>query len=316
MYRAAIVFRSEPTVKNRILRFVALALTGLSLSLQAADVMVVYDASNSMWGQIEGRHKIEIAREVMGQVMTEWDDDTQVGLVAYGHRREADCGDIETVIPVGSLDREGFMETVNGIVPRGKTPLTAAVRHAAEALNFRDRPATVVLISDGIESCNADPGNPVFPQKEPLVSVFTSLFLHGSIGHVLFNMWFLWLFGNNVEEAYGRIRYLFLYFLGGVAATAAFVFMNPDSTVPLVGASGAIAAVLGAYAVLFPGHRVLSLVGWFVIPVPAALFLGVWFLAQFGLGGTNVAWEAHAGGFVFGLVVTLPFRKSMLRGLR
>ncbi len=164
--------------------------------------------------------------------------------------------------------------------------------------------------------CNSEPADPLFPEKEPLISVFTSLFLHGSVGHVLFNMWFLWLFGNNVEEAYGRIKYLVLYFVGGVAATGAFVFMNPESTVPLVGASGAIAAVLGAYAVLFPGHRVLSLVGWFVIPVPAALFLGFWFLAQFGLGGTNVAWEAHAGGFIFGLIVTLPFRKSMLRSLR
>jgi membrane associated rhomboid family serine protease len=165
------------------------------------------------------------------------------------------------------------------------------------------------------QACSDEPGDPVFPEKEPLLSVVTSLFLHGSIGHVLFNMWFLWLFGNNVEEAYGRIRYLVLYFLGGVAATGAFVFMNPDSTIPLVGASGAIAAVLGAYAVLFPGHRVLSLIGWFVIPVPAALFLGFWFLAQFSLGGTNVAWEAHAGGFLFGLLVTLPFRNSMLRGL-
>lgn len=166
------------------------------------------------------------------------------------------------------------------------------------------------------QTCSDERGDPVFPDKEPLLSVVTSLFLHGSVGHVLFNMWFLWLFGNNVEEAYGRIRYLILYFLGGVAATGAFVFMNPDSTIPLVGASGAIAAVLGAYAVLFPGHRVLSLIGWFVIPVPAALFLGFWFLAQFGLGGTNVAWEAHAGGFLFGLLVTLPFRRSMLRGLR
>ena len=175
-------------------------------------------------------------------------------------------------------------------------------------------PLTQPEIADGV--CRDEPGAPVFPNKDPLVSVVTSLFLHGSIGHVLFNMWFLWLFGNNVEEAYGRIKYLVLYFSGGVAATGAFVFMNPDSTIPLVGASGAIAAVLGAYAVLFPGHRVLSLIGWFIIPVPAALFLGFWFLAQFGLGGTNVAWEAHAGGFLFGLVVTLPFRRSMLRALR
>lgn len=156
-------------------------------------------------------------------------------------------------------------------------------------------------------------GVSVFPDKDPFLAVFTSMFLHGSVGHVLFNMWFLWIFGNNVEEAFGRIRYLLLYLIGGVAATAAFVVVNPRSTVPLVGASGAIAAVLGAYAVLFPGHSVLSLVAWFVIPIPAAIFLGVWFLAQFGLGGTNVAWEAHAGGFVFGLLVALVFRRSLLR---
>lgn len=164
--------------------------------------------------------------------------------------------------------------------------------------------------------CGEDAGPPVFPDKDPLFAVLTSMFLHGSIGHVLFNMWFLWIFGNNVEEAFGRIRYLVLYLIGGVAATATFVAMNPESTVPLVGASGAIAAVLGAYAVLFPGHRILSLLVWFVIPVPAAIFLGLWFLAQFGLGGTNVAWEAHAGGFVFGLVVALVFRRSLLRRVR
>lgn len=163
--------------------------------------------------------------------------------------------------------------------------------------------------------CGQD-GAPVFPDKDPFLAIVTSMFLHGSVGHVLFNMWFLWIFGNNVEEAFGRIRYLLLYLIGGVAATAVFVVMNPQSTVPLVGASGAIAAVLGAYAVLFPGHQVLSLVGWFVIPIPAAIFLGLWFVAQFGLGGTNVAWEAHAGGFVFGLLVALVFRRSLLRRVR
>ena len=110
------------------------------------------------------------------------------------------------------------------------------------------------------------------------------MFLHGSVAHVLFNMWFLWIFGNNVEEAFGHLRYLFFYVAGGVAATAAFVALNPNSTAPLVGASGAIAAMLGAYAVLFPRHKVLSLLGWFILPVPAALFLGIWFVVQFGLG--------------------------------
>lgn len=164
--------------------------------------------------------------------------------------------------------------------------------------------------------CSSDPGEPVFPDKSPFLSVLTSMFLHGSVGHVLFNMWFLWIFGNNVEEAYGRFRYLLMYIVGGIAATLAFVALNPLSTVPLVGASGAIAAVLGAYAVLFPGHRVLSLLGWFVVPIPAAIFLGFWFFAQFGLGGTNVAWEAHAGGFVFGFALTLLYRRRALRRVR
>lgn len=164
--------------------------------------------------------------------------------------------------------------------------------------------------------CQREVGDPVFPNKSPFLSILTSMFLHGSIGHVVFNMWFLWIFGNNVEEAFGWIRYLLMYVAGGVAATLTFVFMNPTSTVPLVGASGAIAAVLGAYAVLFPGHKVLSLLGWFIVPVPAAIFLGIWFLLQFGLGGSNVAWEAHAGGFVFGFALTLLYRQRALRRVR
>jgi membrane associated rhomboid family serine protease len=171
-------------------------------------------------------------------------------------------------------------------------------------------PLTAEEIVTGRCGSGADP---VFPEKSPFLSVLTSIFLHGGTGHVLFNMWFLWIFGNNVEEAYGHIRFLLMYLAGGVGATLVFVFMNQGSTIPLVGASGAIAAVLGAYAVLFPGHRVLSLLGWFILPVPAALFLGVWFIAQFGLGGTNVAWEAHAGGFVFGFALTLLYRRRALR---
>jgi membrane associated rhomboid family serine protease len=91
------------------------------------------------------------------------------------------------------------------------------------------------------------------------------------------------------------------------------VILNPEATIPLVGASGAIAVAMGAYAVLFPGHRVLSLVGWLLLPVPAALFLAFWFVAQFGLGGSGVAWEAHAGGFAFGAVVSLLLRSRLLR---
>ncbi len=161
--------------------------------------------------------------------------------------------------------------------------------------------------------CLSGSEEPVFPEKIPFCSVLTSMFRHGGIPHVVINMWFLWIFGNNVEEAFGRLRYILMYIAGGVGATLTFVAANPDSTIPLVGASGAIAAVLGSYAVLFPGHRVLSLLGWFIVPVPAAVFLGVWFVLQFGLGGTNVAWEAHTGGFAFGFALTLLFRRRLLR---
>lgn len=185
-------------------------------------------------------------------------------------------------------------------------------RQAAIACEIRTgEPLTVFEIENQV--CTSEPGPVVFPDKQPWTAALTSMFLHGSLGHLLFNMWSLWIFGNNVEEAFGHIRYAMVYLLGGIAATLTFVFVNPDSTVPLVGASGAIAAALGAYAVLFPGHQIITFVGWFLIPLPAIIFLGFWLLAQFGLGGTNVAWEAHVGGFLFGMVVSLLFRGPLLR---
>ena len=161
--------------------------------------------------------------------------------------------------------------------------------------------------------CRDGAQDPIFPEKKVFLALLTSMFLHGSVGHVLFNMWFLWIFGNNVEEAFGHIGYLLMYVIGGLAATAAYVGLNPDATIPLVGASGAIAVTMGAYVVLFPRHRILSLVGWFFLPIPAAVFLIFWFVAQFGLGGTNAAWEAHAAGFVFGAGITLFLRSWLLR---
>lgn len=172
-------------------------------------------------------------------------------------------------------------------------------------------PLSAVEISE--EVCLPGPDAPFFPEKDPWTAMVVSMFLHGGIGHLLFNMWSLWIFGNNVEEAFGHVRYLLLYLAGGIVATLAFVVVNPDSTIPLVGASGAIAAALGAYAVLFPAHRILTFVGWFLVPLPAIVFLAFWFFAQFGLGGTGTAWEAHVGGFIFGLVVALMFRRSLLR---
>ncbi|HUH77315.1 MAG TPA: VWA domain-containing protein, partial [Devosia sp.] len=138
--------------------FAALALLAPVATASAADdVVIVYDASGSMWGQIDGVSKLEIAREVMGDLVQNWSDNTNLGLVAYGHRSEGDCRDIQTLIEPGPVDRASFIDTVNAIRPKGKTPISAAVQHAAELLSYRDNPATVVLISDGLETCQADP---------------------------------------------------------------------------------------------------------------------------------------------------------------
>jgi Ca-activated chloride channel homolog len=123
----------------------------------APATMLVFDVSNSMWGQIDGVSKVEIARDVIGDLLSDWNPNVELGLVAYGHRRQSDCGDIETVIPVGPVNAESFSRTVNSLVPRGRTPLTDAVRIAATELGYTDRPSTIILVSDGIESCNADP---------------------------------------------------------------------------------------------------------------------------------------------------------------
>ncbi len=154
---------------------------------------------------------------------------------------------------------------------------------------------------------------PVFDGKNVWVAGAVSMFLHGGLFHILGNMWFLWIFGNNVEEAFGNAGYLAMYLAAGIAATAAFVVFNPETTEPLVGASGAIAGVLGAYLVLFPAHRVLTWFLFFFVPVPAIVFLGFWFLSQFGIADPGVAWEAHVGGFVFGIALTLPLRGMLLR---
>jgi membrane associated rhomboid family serine protease len=158
-------------------------------------------------------------------------------------------------------------------------------------------------------------GDAVYPGKNIWVAAVASMFLHGGVAHLIFNMWSLWIFGNNVEEAYGRLGYLALYLAAGVAATAGFVLANPDATVPLIGASGAIAGVMGAYLVLFPRHKVLTLLGFWIVAIPAIAYLGVWFATQFLLAGqdSGIAWEAHVAGFLLGVVVTLPIREVLLR---
>jgi membrane associated rhomboid family serine protease len=155
-----------------------------------------------------------------------------------------------------------------------------------------------------------------------ILGIFTSMFLHAGWLHILGNMLYLWIFGNNVEDRMGRLPFLVFYLVGGVVAALAQVAIAPTSTDPLVGASGAIAAALGAYLVLFPGARILSLVflGFFyqLLQVPAVIILGFWFVLQLisgigSLGPTTaqeggVAFFAHIGGFALGVVVGLILR--------
>lgn len=129
----------------------------IAQSFEAPDTVVVLDVSNSMWGQVEGVSKIEIAREVIGDLVTDLPADTRIGLVAYGHRYKSDCSDIETVLPVAPLDAAVFSAAVNSLVPKGRTPLTDAVRAAADVVSYLDTPSRIILVSDGIESCDADP---------------------------------------------------------------------------------------------------------------------------------------------------------------
>ena len=189
-----------------------------------------------------------------------------------------------------------------------------AYEHAAIACEITTgAPLDVEEAQSGV--CRTESlGDPLFPSKNVWQSVLNAMFLHGSIAHLLFNMWSLWIFGNNVEEAFGHLGYLLFYLATGIAATLGFVLVNPDLTIPLVGASGAIAGVMGAYVVLFPRHMVLTLILFRVVAIRALWFLGIWFASQFLMASseTSIAWEAHVAGFVAGAVVAIPFRELLL----
>ena len=168
-------------------------------------------------------------------------------------------------------------------------------------------------MGDGLV-CVTDPGRQV-------THVITSMFLHGSWMHLLGNMWFLWLFGNNVEDAMSRPRFVAFYLLCGLAAATLQVVANPRSSVPMVGASGAISGVMGAYLVLYPRARIFTLVpiGFMFtsVALPAWVMLLYWSFVQFvggvaGIGaeGGGVAFWAHVGGFVAGLLLVMAFRRS------
>jgi membrane associated rhomboid family serine protease len=171
-------------------------------------------------------------------------------------------------------------------------------------------------LSGDENSCADSPnGRTPFPDKLLWTSVVVSMFLHGSWFHLGGNMLFLWVFGNNIEDHMGVIRYLAFYVLAGAVATLAHVVVQVDSTVPLVGASGAIAGVMGAYLVWFPWARVRTFILLLVIPlwprIPAWALLAVWFVTQFFTSpDAAVAWMAHVGGFVFGVIVAFLARTN------
>lgn len=153
----------------------------------------------------------------------------------------------------------------------------------------------------------------------PYITVFTSMFLHGGIFHVAGNMLYLWIFGNNIEDSTGHFRFIIFYLLSGLVAVFTFSILNPNSIIPMVGASGAVSGVLGAYLILFPRAKVLTLVpfGFYmqIIRVPAILVLGMWIIVQIINGSVNrgggggVAWFAHIGGFVAGIILIGLFKK-------
>jgi len=170
--------------------------------------------------------------------------------------------------------------------------------------------------------CGQDAGG----QPSTYVTVFTAMFMHGGLLHLGGNMLFLWIFGNNVEDSMGPVKFVAFYLLGGLAATALQTAVGPDSAVPNVGASGAIAAVLGGYLLLFPRARVITVIFiiffFTVLELPAIVILGFWFVQQvlfgyFGLNsggeGGGVAYFAHVGGFAFGLVAIKLFASERRR---
>jgi membrane associated rhomboid family serine protease len=184
--------------------------------------------------------------------------------------------------------------------------------------------ASLQVVCEGTSEYRTAESRPDFaPLDSPpwWATVFTSMFLHGGILHIAFNMLFLWIFGNNVEDSMGRPRFVLFYLLAGIVAAYTQALLTAGSTVPAIGASGAIAGVLGGYLLLYPRARVLTVVLIIlfvtIIEIPAAILLAIWFVLQFvpalgqvttsAAGGDGVAYWAHVGGFAFGLAAIKLF---------
>jgi membrane associated rhomboid family serine protease len=192
----------------------------------------------------------------------------------------------------------------------GRSELEFTLRNAAIPCELVEQePAQFIEFNSGTCDVESELSQEFAPDKNVWLSVLYSMFLHGSVLHVAGNMLFLWIFGNNVEDYLGKLGFILFYLFAGVVATAAHVLSEPSSVVPVVGASGAIAGVMGMYLVLWPHARVVSLVGYFVLPIPAVIMLLIWFGMQFLTGDdSGVAWVAHVGGFAAGVLVGLLLR--------
>lgn len=155
----------------------------------------------------------------------------------------------------------------------------------------------------------------IYREISPFLTLFTSLFMHGSILHLFGNMLFLWIFGNNIEDSLGKIKFILFYLLSGLGASLVHIIFHPNSMIPVIGASGAVSGVMGAYLILFPTAKVRTLVFLFIfitfVDIPAFIFLIVWFIFQFlYAGGEGVAWLAHVGGFLIGLFLIKWWRQK------
>jgi membrane associated rhomboid family serine protease len=174
-----------------------------------------------------------------------------------------------------------------------------------------------LIMTFGVVPASLHLDNPAALLSDPmaLVPLLTHMFLHGGWLHIISNMWILYIFGDNVEDRMGSVRFLVFYLLCGIAAAFSQAFVAPQSQIPAIGASGAIAGVLGAYIVLFPRARVITLIPIFLLPwyteISAVFFLGFWFIMQLfsgvltlsNVGSGGVAWWAHIGGFLFGILI-------------
>lgn len=211
------------------------------------------------------------------------------------------------------------MFPLRDVIPSRTTPVvTVTLIIVNAALWFFE----VSLSSDALAEFLGTWG--VVPAAFVPTTLISSMFLHGSWWHVIGNMWYLWIFGDNVEDRMGHGRFIVFYVLCGVTAAIGHILINPASVVPTIGASGAIAGVMGAYLVLYPKSRVLTLIPFIIfyeiIELPAVALLGIWFLMQLvnagavaataSATGGGVAFMAHVAGFVMGTVAVFAFRKS------